>query len=110
MKVAIIRAMDQEVVLLCDQIENPKTLQRAGSAIYTDQIGCVDVALLKSSIGKVSAAIGTTLLLQYCQTDMVINTRSAGSLASTLKIGDFVVSEEVRYHDADVTAFSYARS
>ncbi|BBI91958.1 5'-methylthioadenosine/S-adenosylhomocysteine nucleosidase [Serratia symbiotica str. Tucson] len=107
MKVAIIGAMEQEVALLRDQIENRQTLQRAGSEIYTGQIGSVDVVLLKSGIGKVSAAIGTTLLLQHCQPDMVINTGSAGGLASTLKVGDIVVSEEVRYHDADVTAFSY---
>ncbi|NIH16284.1 5'-methylthioadenosine/S-adenosylhomocysteine nucleosidase [Serratia symbiotica] len=107
MKVAIIGAMEQEVALLRDQIENRQTLQRAGSEIYTGQIGSVDVALLKSGIGKVSAAIGTTLLLQHCQPDMVINTGSAGGLASTLKVGDIVVSEEVCYHDADVTAFGY---
>lgn len=107
MKVAIIGAMEQEVALLRDQIENRQTLQRAGSEIYTGQIGSVDVALLKSGIGKVSAAIGSTLLLQHCQPDMVISTGSAGGLASTLKVGDIVVSEEVRYHDADVTAFGY---
>ncbi|NCB90706.1 MAG: 5'-methylthioadenosine/S-adenosylhomocysteine nucleosidase, partial [Gammaproteobacteria bacterium] len=34
-------------------------------------------------------------------------TGSAGGLASTLKVGDIVVSDEARYHDADVTAFGY---
>ena len=38
---------------------------------------------------------------------MIINTGSAGGLASTLKVGDIVVSDETRYHDADVTAFGY---
>ncbi|NIG62408.1 MAG: 5'-methylthioadenosine/S-adenosylhomocysteine nucleosidase [Serratia symbiotica] len=107
MKVAIIGAMEQEVALLRDQIENRQTIQRAGSEIYIGKIGIVDVALLKSGIGKVSAAIGTTLLLQHCQPDVVINTGSAAGLASTLKVGDIVVSEEVCYHDADVTAFGY---
>ncbi|MGK7318012.1 5'-methylthioadenosine/S-adenosylhomocysteine nucleosidase, partial [Salmonella enterica] len=35
------------------------------------------------------------------------NTGSAGGLAPTLKVGDIVVSDEARYHDADVTAFGY---
>lgn len=56
MKVGIIGAMEQEVTLLRDQIENRQTIQRAGCEIYTGQIGGVDVALLKSGIGKVSAA------------------------------------------------------
>ncbi|MFP1733684.1 5'-methylthioadenosine/S-adenosylhomocysteine nucleosidase [Lonsdalea quercina] len=107
MKVGIIGAMEQEVILLRDQIQNRQTIQRAGCEIYTGQLHGVDVALLKSGIGKVAAALGTTLLLEHCRPDVVINTGSAGGLASSLKVGDIVVSSEVRYHDADVTAFGY---
>ncbi|MEQ9883938.1 5'-methylthioadenosine/S-adenosylhomocysteine nucleosidase [Pectobacterium brasiliense] len=107
MKVGIIGAMEQEVTLLRDRIENRQTFQRAGCEIYTGQINGVDVALLKSGIGKVSAALGTTLLLEHSKPDVVINTGSAGGLAPTLNVGDIVVSDEVRYHDADVTAFGY---
>ncbi|ATV45727.1 5'-methylthioadenosine/S-adenosylhomocysteine nucleosidase [Pectobacterium brasiliense] len=107
MKVGIIGAMEQEVTLLRDRIENRQTFQRAGCEIYTGQINGVDVALLKSGIGKVSAALGTTLLLEHSKPDVVINTGSAGGLAPTLNVGDIVISDEVRYHDADVTAFGY---
>ncbi|MEQ9919009.1 5'-methylthioadenosine/S-adenosylhomocysteine nucleosidase [Pectobacterium aroidearum] len=107
MKVGIIGAMEQEVTLLRDRIENRQTFQRAGCEIYTGQINGIDVALLKSGIGKVSAALGTTLLLEHSKPDVVINTGSAGGLAPTLNVGDIVVSDEVRYHDADVTAFGY---
>ena len=107
MKVGIIGAMEQEVAILRSQIENCQTINRAGCEIYTGQINGVDVALLKSGIGKVAAAIGTTLLLEHCQPDVVINTGSAGGLDPRLNVGDIVVSTEVRYHDADVTAFGY---
>lgn len=107
MKAGIIGAMEQEVTLLRDKIENRQTLTLAGCEIYTGTLNGVEVALLKSGIGKVSAALGTTLLLQLCKPDVVINTGSAGGLAATLKVGDIVVSDEVRYHDADVTAFGY---
>ncbi len=107
MKVGIIGAMEQEVILLREKIENRQTLQRGGCEIYTGKLHGVDVALLKSGIGKVSAAMGTTLLLEHCRPDVVINTGSAGGLAPSLKVGDIVVSTEVRYHDADVTAFGY---
>ncbi|WP_272687367.1 5'-methylthioadenosine/S-adenosylhomocysteine nucleosidase [Providencia sp. PROV149] len=107
MKVGIIGAMEQEVAILREQIENCQTISRASCEIYTGKINGVDVALLKSGIGKVAAAIGTTLLLEHCQPDIVINTGSAGGLDAKLNVGDIVVSTEVRYHDADVTAFGY---
>ena len=107
MKIGIIGAMEEEVRLLRDKIENRHTLSLAGCEIYTGTLNGVNVALLKSGIGKVSAAIGATLLLEHCKPDMIINTGSAGGLAPSLKVGDIVVSDEVRYHDADVTAFGY---
>lgn len=107
MKVGIIGAMEQEVTLLRDKILNRQTIERAGCEIYIGKLHGVDVALLKSGIGKVSAAMGTTLLLEHCRPDLVINTGSAGGLAKSLNVGDIVVSDEVRYHDADVTAFGY---
>ncbi|ORM73105.1 5'-methylthioadenosine/S-adenosylhomocysteine nucleosidase [Pantoea wallisii] len=107
MKAGIIGAMEQEVTLLRDKIENRQTLTLAGCEIYTGTLNGVEVALLKSGIGKTAAALGTTLLLELCKPDVVINTGSAGGLAPTLQVGDIVVSDEVRYHDADVTAFGY---
>ncbi|EOU9531221.1 5'-methylthioadenosine/S-adenosylhomocysteine nucleosidase [Cronobacter dublinensis] len=107
MKAGIIGAMEEEVTLLRDKIDNRQTLNIAGCEIYTGPLNGVDVALLKSGIGKVSAAMGATLLLEHCKPDVVINTGSAGGLAPSLKVGDIVVSDEVRYHDADVTAFGY---
>ena len=107
MKAGIIGAMEQEVTLLRDKIENRQTLTLAGCEIYTGTLNGVEVALLKSGIGKTAAALGTTLLLELCKPDVVINTGSAGGLAASLKVGDIVVSDEVRYHDADVTAFGY---
>ena len=83
-------------------MELRQTLKRAGCEIYTGTLNGVEVALLKSGIGKTAAALGTTLLLQLCKPDLVINTGSAGGLAPTLQVGDIVVSDEVRYHDADV--------
>ena len=107
MKAGIIGAMEEEVTLLRDKIENRQTLNIAGCEIYTGTLNGTEVALLKSGIGKVAAAMGATLLLEHCKPDVIINTGSAGGLAPTLKVGDIVVSDDVRYHDADVTAFGY---
>ncbi|AFJ48267.1 5'-methylthioadenosine/S-adenosylhomocysteine nucleosidase [Shimwellia blattae] len=107
MKVGIIGAMEEEVTLLRDKIDHRQTLKLAGCEIYTGTLNGTDVALLKSGIGKVSAAMGATLLLEHTKPDVIINTGSAGGLDASLHVGDIVVSDEVRYHDADVTAFGY---
>lgn len=107
MKIAIIGAMQEEVTLLRNQIINCQVIEQAGCKIYTGTLHGSEIALLQSGIGKVAAAIGTTLLLDNIKPDCVINTGSAGGLATSLNVGDIVVSQEVCYHDADVTAFGY---
>lgn len=109
MKVGIIGAMAQEVAILLEKMDSPKLTELAGCKIYQGQIDGVDVALLQSGIGKTAAAVGTTLLLQLAQPDLVINTGSAGGLDSRLNVGDIVISNEVRHHDVDVTAFGYEK-
>lgn len=107
MKIAIIGAMQEEITLLRNQIINCHVIEQAGCKIYTGTLHDSEIALLQSGIGKVAAAIGTTLLLDNIKPDCVINTGSAGGLATSLNVGDIVVSQEVCYHDADVTAFGY---
>ena len=107
MKIGIIGAMEEEVTLLRDKIENRQTITIGGSEIYTGQLHGVDVALLKSGIGKVAAAMGATLLLERCQPDVIINTGSAGGLASTLKVGDIISRNKLLYGLVDAL---YTRS
>ncbi|WP_301098462.1 5'-methylthioadenosine/S-adenosylhomocysteine nucleosidase [Otariodibacter sp.] len=109
MKIGIIGAMAQEVEILKSYILEPKEIDIAGCKIYEGKINNIDVALLQSGIGKTAAALGTTLLLTLTKPDMVINTGSAGGLASSLNVGDIVISNDVRHHDVDVTAFGYEK-
>ncbi len=106
-KVGIIGAMEQEVTILKEAMTNCQTVNKAGCTFFSGQINDVDVVLLQSGIGKVAAAVGTTILLDEYQPDVVINTGSAGGFDSSLNLGDVVISTEVRHHDADVTAFGY---
>ena len=106
-RIGIIGAMEQEVVLLQQQLQNPQVRQVADFVFYQGQLNGADVVLVQSGIGKVTAAIATTLLIELYAPDCVINTGSAGGFADDLHIGDIVVSNEVRHHDVDVTAFGY---
>jgi len=107
MKLGIIGAMEQEVAILKAALTNCVEKSRGGCTFYTGELNGVEVVLLQSGIGKVAAAVGTSLLLEMYQPDVVINTGSAGGFDSTLNLGDVVISTEVRHHDADVTAFGY---
>ncbi|MFS0861655.1 5'-methylthioadenosine/S-adenosylhomocysteine nucleosidase [Fredinandcohnia sp. 179-A 10B2 NHS] len=107
MKIAIIGAMDEEVAILREKIENKQETTIAGSVFYTGSLNGQEVVLLKSGIGKVNAAISTTILLLQFKPDYVINTGSAGGHLESLNVGDIVISSDVRHHDVDVTAFNY---
>ncbi|RKF15822.1 5'-methylthioadenosine/S-adenosylhomocysteine nucleosidase [Alginatibacterium sediminis] len=107
MTIAIIGAMEQEVAILRDLLSGRQDYSFAGCEFYSGQLNGVDVVLTRSGIGKVAAAIATSTLIQRYQPQYVINTGSAGGFDSELKVGDVVISSEVRHHDADVTAFGY---
>jgi adenosylhomocysteine nucleosidase len=107
MKVAIIGAMEEEVKILRDAIENKTVETIAGSEFTFGTMEGVEVILLRSGIGKVNAAMGATILFEKYAPDYVINTGSAGGYNEQLNVGDLVISTEVRHHDVDVTAFGY---
>ncbi|MGF1772939.1 5'-methylthioadenosine/S-adenosylhomocysteine nucleosidase [Vibrio wakamikoensis] len=107
MKIGVIGAMEQEVSILKAALTNLEETKKGGCTFFTGQLDGADIVLLQSGIGKVAAAVGTTILLSDYQPDVVINTGSAGGFESSLNLGDVVISTEVRHHDADVTAFGY---
>lgn len=106
-KIGIIGAMDEEVELIKGKLENREDTAKAGCEFHQGTINGTEIILLKSGIGKVNAAIGTTLLIQLFQPDHIINTGSAGGFNESLKVGDIVISTEVRYNDVDATVFGY---
>lgn len=107
MKIAIIGAMEQEVEILREKIESPTSKEIAGCEFIEGIIGEHDVVLVKSGIGKVNAAIATTLLIEQYEPTVVLNTGSAGGFNDLLEVGTVVISDEVRHHDVDATAFGY---
>ena len=107
-RIGIIGAMEAEVALLRDSLNGLET-HRFGKnfVVYTGQFAGKDIALCQSGIGKVNAAIATTLLKEHFAPDVVINTGSAGGIGGDLKVGDVVVGTHIMHHDVDVTAFGY---
>jgi adenosylhomocysteine nucleosidase len=107
MKAGIIGAMEPEIAILKGKLQNCETTTHAGYTFYQGQLNGNDVVVVQSGIGKVPAALATAILIDKFQPDYVVNTGSAGVFEQSLKVGDIVISSEVRYHDVDVTAFGY---
>lgn len=106
-RIGIIGAMEEEVVLLREQLSDLQENKLAGCEFYQGFLNDQEVVLLKSGIGKVNAAIGTTLMIQLYEPDVILNTGSAGGFHTDLNVGDVVISTEVRHHDVDATIFGY---
>ncbi|MDR2402752.1 MAG: 5'-methylthioadenosine/S-adenosylhomocysteine nucleosidase [Spirochaetaceae bacterium] len=105
--IGIIGAMEDEVTLLRNSIENATTERTAGFDFYSGKLEKRSVVLLRCGIGKVNAAVGCVLLIARFHPDFVINTGSAGGIDPALNFGDAIISNGLLYHDVDITAFGY---
>lgn len=106
--IAIIGAMNQEMKWFMSNISTNLVFSKKCYKIYFGRFNNLDIYLLESGIGKVSASIGTTLLLEKFNPDIVINVGSAGSVDSSIDIGNIVISTEVCYHDVNLVDFGYS--
>lgn len=109
MKIAILGAMDQEVALLKESLENVVISEYAHLMFYSGTLHGVDVTVVKCGIGKVAASVATTVMIDRFAPDFVVNTGSAGGFDADLHIGDLVIGTSVQHHDVDVTHFGYER-
>ena len=106
MKIGIIGAMELEVQLLREKLQDRKDTELFGFTFHEGRIGSHQVVVLLSGIGKVSAAVATALLINQFKPELIINTGTAGGLKDT-RVYDIILATEVRHHDVDVTAFGY---
>ena len=107
MTIGIIGAMDEEVAILLEHMTEKQEITIANCLFVEGKLSGKEVVLLKSGIGKVNAAMATTILHERFAPSYVINTGSAGGYSDELNIGDIVISTSVVHHDVDATAFDY---
>ncbi|PVX49393.1 adenosylhomocysteine nucleosidase [Balneicella halophila] len=106
MKIGIIGAMQVEVETLQQRLIDRKDT-KVGTFVFSEgKIDNVTVIVCLSGIGKVSAAVGTTFMIERYTPDYIINTGTAGGLG-VADVHDIILATEVRHHDVDVTAFGY---
>jgi len=99
--------MEEEIDYLVQTMTNKNKRIIANVHFYEGLIADQRIVLLKSGIGKVNAAMATTLLHEHYKPQYVINTGSAGGYSDDLNVGDVVISKDIVYHDVDATSFNY---
>lgn len=108
MKIGILVAMEEEIKRLTTEISDTTQHIIAKQKFYDGKLHNQPVTIVQSGIGKVNAAIATSLLIDRFEVDLVINTGSAGALATNLQIGDLVVADKLAYNDVDNRIFDYS--
>ncbi|GGA21600.1 5'-methylthioadenosine/adenosylhomocysteine nucleosidase [Paenibacillus physcomitrellae] len=107
--IGILGAMDEEIKLLLEQMEEKDTQVQAGIRFITGTLLGRNVVVSKSGVGKVNAAATTQLMIDRFQVSSVLFTGVAGAVNPKLQIGDIVISSSCQQHDMDVTALGYER-
>ncbi len=108
MTIGIIAAMDEELNRLKSLVIISETREIAGIKFHIAKLDSLDVVIVQSGIGKAAAAMATTLLCVNFNVRAIYNTGTAGGIDPNLSIGDVIIGEQMRYFDADVTAFGYS--
>jgi adenosylhomocysteine nucleosidase len=98
-KIGIIGAMQIEIELILNKMEQLQEFSHAGFPFYTGTINEKEIILTRCGVGKVNAAACTQILINKYNVDCVINTGIAGSLNSEIGITDMVISTDVTHHD-----------
>ena len=102
-RIAIVSALHPELaeVLALMPDEHKRTL--GGRTFWTGHLHGHDVVATLSGMGKVAAAITTTLLIEHFKAEQVVFTGVAGGLATGVEVGDVVVGTGFVQHDMDVS-------
>ncbi len=106
MKIAIMSAMTEEINPTISHFNAQKIDELNKQEVYS-YTGKNEFVFLNSGIGKVNAAITTTLLIEKYNPDVIISIGTAGGVAKGMKVSDFVVADKMAFWDVDVTAFNY---
>ena len=95
----ILGAFDEEIKYLLTLVSN-KTEKIIQQVKFTEgDINGHKVVVAQTGIGKVNAAITTTLMIEHFMPREIIFTGIAGGTNPVLSPGDIVIGQQVAYHD-----------
>lgn len=117
--IVIIAAMSEEIEAIKKVMDDIKITHffkmnyhgtQIDNKVYKGKLSNQDVALVHCGVGKVYAALVTTMCIQKFKPELVINVGCAGSLNKDVHVGDCVVATRVASWDVDVPETDWKRS
>ena len=97
--VGVLTAMSVEYNQLANMLTESEMVNYGEDSYRIGKIGSIQIILIQCGIGKVNAAMCSTLLIDRFHPDLVISTGVAGGIDSCLDVMDVVVSNQTVYHD-----------
>jgi adenosylhomocysteine nucleosidase len=96
---AILGAFEREVILLEDRLTERHVYQIEGIKFVAGNLKGQKVVIAWTGIGKVNAAMTTTLLIEHFKPKYIIFTGIAGAVNPQLRPGDIVIAAKTAHHD-----------
>lgn len=96
---AILGAFEREVTLIEDQVKQRREREIEGIRFVSGTLNGQQVVVTWTGVGKVNAAMTTTLLIEHFRPKRIIVTGIAGAVNPELKPGDIVIGEKTAHHD-----------
>ncbi len=100
--IGIIGAIDKELFLYFQEMTIEKTEIHGDKTFYIGKLKNHEVVIAKSGLGKVNAAITSTIMILEYKVRMILNTGVAGGL-EPVKIGDIILADGISYFDVSLT-------
>jgi adenosylhomocysteine nucleosidase len=98
-KIGLMIAMDKELEHFSGYIDFYETKVLHKRNFHLGKFAGNEIIAVVSGMGNVNAALCTADLISVFGVDLVVNIGISGGLNSQLEIGDFVVGDDIIYHD-----------
>lgn len=100
---ALIAALPEELDALLSVLEGARPEPLAGRTFWRGTLAGHPVVAVLSGIGKVAAALTTTLLISRFGAGRVLFLGVAGGIGPGVQVGDIVVADTLLQHDMDAS-------
>ena len=103
MKTGLIGAMQEEILMLKDKMQDVTVQEIGPRTYYSGKIGDHEIVMALSGWGKVAGASTASTLINCFDVDELVFIGLAGSLQAELNVGDIVVANKLIQHDVNLT-------
>ena len=107
MKIAIMGAMQEEIIPLLAALGKHTKTEFAGNTYYEVGYKGLELVIAYSKIGKVFSTLTAATMIEKFGAQKLLFSGVAGGINPSLKIGDLIAATALCQHDVDITAFGH---